>query len=241
MSFLKITDPEKRDLIVKEFLELKKRLQNRDIERQTGEREFQTDLGKIFKPITDVQKSTAKDTRSDIRPIKENIGIEENHISSVPSIEGFQQQEKEDTDTKFIGPIARKYLRKFASKSEADRTYGLYDKNGNFYIGNKPVAFVDDNIVVDGEEYQGTPGLWELIITKNPDDQIYTDQDYENYAKMMIESNALKKGNDPESNRPKASKGLKWKNVLRTIWTNRDYYEGSGTSLLAILMHCSKD
>ncbi|XP_060066415.1 uncharacterized protein LOC132546711 [Ylistrum balloti] len=217
MSFLKFTDPEKRDLIVKEFLELKKRLQNREIERRTGERELQTDLGKIFKPITDVQKSTAEDIRSDIRPIKENISeLKKITFPAFPSIEGFQQQ-KEDTDTKFIGPIARKYLRKFASKSEADRTYGLYDKNGNFYIGNKPVAFVDDNIVVDGEEYQGTPGLWELIVTKNPDDQIYTDQDYENYAKMMIESNALKKGNDPESNRPKSSKGLKWKNVLRTI------------------------
>ncbi|XP_060084809.1 uncharacterized protein LOC132564146 [Ylistrum balloti] len=226
-------DPEKRDLIVKEFLELKKRLQNRDIERRTGERELQTDLSKIFKSITDVQKSTAEDIRSDTSPIKENLSeLKKITFPAFPSIEGFQQQEKEDTDTQFIGPIAQEYLRKFASKSEADRTYGLYDKNGNFYIGNKPVAFVDDNIVVDGEEYQGTPGLWELIVTKNPDDQIYTDQDYENYAKMMIESTALKKGNDPESNRPEASKGLKWKNVLRTIWTNRDYYEGTGTSVV---------
>lgn len=233
MSFLKITDPRKRDLIVKEFLITRKNIQNKLIEERTGERSLQTDLGKIFKPITDVQKSTAEDIRSDIKPIKENISeLKKITFPAFPSIEAFQPEEEEDTGTQFIGPIAQEYLRKFATKSESDRTYGLYDKDGNFHIGNKPVVIVDDNIIVDGEEYQGTPGLWELIIAKNPDDQIYTDQDYENYAKIMIETNALKKGNDPKSSRPKASKGYKWKNVLRTIWDNRDYYEGSGTTVV---------
>ena len=231
MSFLKITDPEKRDLFVKEFLEVRKRIQNRDMEERTGQRDLQTNLSKIFKPITDVQKSTAEDIRSDI---KENM-LQKITFPAYLSIEGFHQEEEEEQhpDTQFIGPIAQEYLRKFATKSESDRTYGLYDKNGNFYIGNKPVTIVDDNIIVDGEEYQGTPGLWELIIAKNPDSEIYTEQDHRNYAKIMIASNALKKGNDPKSPRPKASKGNKWKSLLREVWDNRDY-EGSGNTVVVI-------
>ena len=51
--------------------------------------------------------------------------------------------------------------------------FGLYDKGGNFYIGNKPVVIIDDNIVVDDEEYESAPGLWELIVSRNSDDKCY--------------------------------------------------------------------
>ena len=36
-----------------------------------------------------------------------------------------------------IGDIAEQYLRKFATMSGADKTFGLRDKDGKFYIGNK--------------------------------------------------------------------------------------------------------
>ena len=98
-----------------------------------------------------------------------------------PAYPSIQASEKplEGEDTQFIGEVAEKYLRKFATKGEADTTYGLYDRKGNFYIGNKPIVIIDNNIVVDNEEYEGTPGLWELILSKNPDDSIYTNYDYD--------------------------------------------------------------
>ena len=61
--------------------------------------------------------------------------------------------------------------------------YGLYDRKGNFYIGNKPVVINDNNIVVEDEEYEGTPGLWDLIVSKKPKD--FTKEDSENYAKYL--------------------------------------------------------
>ena len=101
-----------------------------------------------------------------MKAINENIAqLKTITFPAFPSIEGVQQPD-EDTDTQYIGPIAQEYLRKFATKTESDKTYGLYDKSGNFYIGNKPVIIVDDNVVVDGEEYQGTAGLWELIVAQ---------------------------------------------------------------------------
>ena len=238
MSFLKITDPKKRNLIVNDYLKTKEHIKTQQTEERTGERDLQKDLGKLFRPITDVQKSTIEDIRADIKPINENISqLKTITFPAFPSIEGVQQPD-EDPDSQFIGPIAQEYLRKFATKTESDKTYGLYYKSGSFYIGNKPVIIVDDNIVVDGEEYQGTAGLWELIVTKTPDPAIYTDEDYDNYAKLMVQSNALKMGNDPESNRPKSSKAKKWRNVLKPIWEKRRYFEGSGTGSATVIIPC---
>ena len=54
----------------------------------------------------------------------------------------------------------------------------------------KPHSFIHfNNIVVDDEEYEGTPGLWELTVSKNPDGNIYTNDDYDNYARLMLKTN----------------------------------------------------
>ena len=86
--------------------------------------------------------------------------------------------------------------------------------------------------MVDGEEYKGTPGLWELIVSKNPDDNIYTYNDYDNYARLMLKTNAFHRDNNPDSNYPESSKGQKWKRILKTIWDNRVEYEGSGVVVI---------
>ena len=76
-------------------------------------------------------------------------------------------------------------MRKFATVSCADKTFGLRDKDGRFYIGNKEAKIMDNNIIVGDKEYTGTPGLWELIVARSPDDQIFTNGDYDNYAEIM--------------------------------------------------------
>ena len=44
-----------------------------------------------------------------------------------PSIQALEKP-SEGQDTQYIGTVAEKYLRKFATKSEADTTYGLYER-----------------------------------------------------------------------------------------------------------------
>ena len=87
--------------------------------------------------------------------------------------------------------------------------------------------------MVDGKEYLGTPGLWELIVSKNPDDNIYTNDDYDNYARLMLKTNTLHRDNDPNNNYPKGSKGQKWKRIVKTIWDNREEYEGKGVVVIS--------
>ena len=67
-------------------------------------------------------------------------------------------------------------------------------------------------------------------MSKNPTD--YTDDDYDNNAKLMVKTNALYRDNNPDSNYPKSNKGQKWKRILKTIWDNREEYEGSGVIVI---------
>ena len=68
-------------------------------------------------------------------------------------------------------------MRKFAIVYGADKTFGLRDKDGKFYIGNKEAKIKENNIIVGDKEYTGTPGLWELIVARSPDDKIFINGD----------------------------------------------------------------
>ena len=226
MSFLKISDPAKRDLMVKEYLDLKKNIWDNLLSEKTGEQDLQTDLSKFFKPITETQKAKAREITEELKPIKEGIENLPQAITfpAYPSIQAFEKTLKGE-DTQYIGEVAEKYLRKFATKGEADTTYGLYDRKGNFYIGDKPVVIIDNNIVVEDEEYEGTPGLWELIVSQKPDRSICTSEHEENYKRLMLKTNSLYVGNNPERKKPKSSKGDKWNNILSKFW--KDIKRGS--------------
>ena len=56
----------------------------------------------------------------------------------------------------FIGDIAEQYWREFASASCTDTTFGLRDKDGKFYIGNKEAKIKENNIIVGDRKYVGT-------------------------------------------------------------------------------------
>ena len=73
MSFLKISDPVKIDLIVKEYLELKKNIRDNMLSVRTGEQQLQADLLKFYRPITEMQKATTKAITEGLKPLKEGI------------------------------------------------------------------------------------------------------------------------------------------------------------------------
>ena len=91
-----------------------------------------------------------------------------------PSITAYDDDNGEEEEDVFIGDIPEQYLRKFATVSGADNTFGLWDKDGKFFIGNKEAKIKENNIIVGNKEYAGTPGLWELIVKRSPDDKIFT-------------------------------------------------------------------
>ena len=60
-----------------------------------------------------------------------------------PSITAYSVDGKEGNAV--IGDIAQQYLRKFAFESGADKTFGLRDKDGKFYIGNNETKVKENN------------------------------------------------------------------------------------------------
>ena len=221
MSFLKISDPTKRDQTVKEYLELKKNIRDNLLSERVGKQQLQTELTKFYRPITESQKATTKEiTESQkatareitegLRPIRE--GIENLQPIGEASGEAPEEEEEEDEDGT-IGEIAKKYLN--IPHEIRDTTFG----GDHHYIGNKHVITKDDNIIVNGEEFIGTPGLWELLMLKYPpSEERYLSTDYDDYEELMIKTNVLHRENDPYNLHPKGSKGYKWTRLLSPIW-----------------------
>ena len=92
-------------------------------------------------------------------------------------------------------------------------------------------------MIVDNKEYTGTSGLWALIVARSPDDKIFTNGDYDNYAEI---TNALRRNNDESETKPKANKSWKWKHILKPILDEKDLNTGNGltSSIPTIILPC---
>ena len=82
----------------------------------------------------------------------------------------------------------------------------MREEEGLYYIGNKQATIDDNNVMIDDEIFKGTRILWELFMSKNVDDNIFTRKDYEKYAKMMLKTNVLYHNNFLEGLYPKSSR-----------------------------------
>ena len=100
MLFLNISDPNKRDLIVKEYLELKKNIWDNLISERTGEQQLQADLSKFYKPITETQTATAREIMEGLKPIRE--GIEKLPQATQPLREEEEEEEEEEESPPYI-------------------------------------------------------------------------------------------------------------------------------------------
>ena len=240
MSFLKITDPLKRDAIVKEYLEIKKNIRNNLLSERIGESELQTSLSKFYKPITETQKATAREITEGLKPIRE--GIEKIPETMKPIREGIEKlpeamkpisettTEEEEDYKELVGETAFKYL----NKINRDYTFGIRYEKGHHYIGDKHVIVYDNDIIIkdSNKKLDGTDGLWELIMSKHPKN--FTDMDYDNYKYLITTSNVLYRNNNPTSPYPKSSKSDKWTYLLGPIWNEITTGKASGKGVVVI-------
>ena len=225
MTFIKVTDPRKREELIRDFIETRKRIKDNFIARKVGEIEYQTGLTKLFKPVTETQKATAKEITDaqkataekftqELLPIKE--GIEELPTKLFKKI--FPSLELKASDITNLGPIAVNALLQSFTKNNIDLTFGLYAKDEKFKIGSKFVNIEDNDIKVDNIIFEGTPGFWELVTSKNPKPENYTEEDLNKYRQLLLLTNTIYQGNNPNTKKPKSNKSPKWKNIISLIW-----------------------
>ena len=262
MSFLKISDPAKRDAMVKEYLELKKNIRDNLLSERTGELELQTDLSKFYRPITETQKATAKEITEGLKPIREGIEKLPQAITFPTTqplgeasgqeklfqklLEPFEEKPEEEEELEAspenLGDTAYNYLHR-KDPYPRDTTFGIYvgkdgyyhmgrqiDKEGKVKENKKILTIAYNNIIVEGEKFRGTSGLWELIMEDNP--RKYTREDEDEYGRLLIKTNALHRDFDPNNPKPRSSKSDKWEDILGRIWHNREKYEGKGVVVI---------
>ena len=191
MSFIKVKDPRKREELIKDFIETRKRIKDNFIAKKVGEIEYQTGLTKLFKPVTETQKATAKEITEaqkaatekitqELLPIKEGIEKLPGAIS-FPTFPALGMTEEELIK---IGPTARKYIQ--SNLGRATTKAGLYSEDDNLKIGYRPVKIENDDIIIDDERFKGTVGLWELITSNNiPEKGKYGAEDLAGYITIM--------------------------------------------------------
>ena len=191
MSFIKVKDPRKREELIRDFIETRKRIKDNFIAKKVGEIEYQTGLTKLFKPVTETQKATAKEITEaqkaatekitqELLPIKEGIEGLPGAIS-FPAYPALGMTEEELIK---IGPIARKYIQ--SNLGRATTKAGLYSEDDNLKIGYRPVKIENDDIIIDDERFKGTVGLWELITSNNiPEIEKYGAEDLRDYITIM--------------------------------------------------------
>ena len=237
MSFLKISDPVKRDSIVKEFLELKKNIRDNLLSERTGEQQLQADLSKFYRPITETQKATAREITEGLKPIRE--GIEKLPQAMQPIVKATEEEEEEEEEDESVGKIAMSYLK--IPENKRDTTFGIYKEMDDHFIGDTHVIIKDDDIIIKetGERFTGTHGLWKLITSKNLSlNKIEWDKlDEENYVRLLEKTYVLHRGNNPNNPHAKSSGGKKWNNILTYIWHTNKFpkkgeYEGKGVVVI---------
>ena len=228
MSFLKINDPLKRDAIVKEYLELKKKIRSNFLSERVGEQQLQTDLSKFYKPITETQKATTREITEGLKPVREGLETIRKEVHDIPGIvsdmeavkkygqeKEEEEEEEEEEEKKRIGKIAYKYLNKFFK----DEIFGIKKEKDKYKIGSQDIIIFNNDIFMEDHNkmFKGTDGLWDLIMSKNP--KKFDNKDYEEYKKLMIISDALHINNDPKNPYPKGNhRGYKWERIIAPIW-----------------------
>ena len=236
MSFLKINDPLKRDAIVKEYLELKKKIRSNFLSERVGEQQLQTDLSKFYKPITETQKATTREITEGFKPVKEGLETIRREIQYIPDIvsdtvaikkyeEELEEEELEEEEKKkkeeeayFSQEVLNQLDDRF--KGKIDKIFGIRrEKDDKFHLGSKVIG-VDDNNIITIEnikrKFTGTPGMWELIVNESPKD--YTEKDYNDYKYLMTITNAMYRNDDPRQDHPKPANNDKWKYTVGPIW-----------------------
>ena len=224
MSFIKVKDPRKREELIRDFIETRKRIKDNFVARKVGEAEYQTGLTKLFKPVTETQKATTKEITDAQKAAAEKITKEllpiKAGIEGLPGALSFPTYPALETteEKKDLGDIAKKYLT-YATGEDSDRIFGIYpDAHNKLKIGSKFLKFKGNNIIIDGKEYTGTEGLWELIVSKNPQEGKYTEDDYIDYINLLVQTNTIYQKNDPTSSNPKSSSSKKWENLISPVW-----------------------
>ena len=205
MSFLDITDANKRDQIVADYVRTIHNIRDRNEQDKSQGLERKLELEQTFQPVV---KATEKSTEEITK-----------HLASLQPTPSTKPRKTWNNDGDFAVEF---YLKKFPA-AQRDRYFGIEIENQEAKMGKEIIDIMDDNsIKVEETEYKATPGLWRLIMMNDPTD--YTEHDLETYKELLIQTEAF---DNPHTHKGGAARTKKYK-FIRELLAEK---EGQGIFL----------
>jgi len=208
MSFIDITDPKKRDVIVAEYLSTMKRIQKRNIDERIQDLVHKEQLDDLFTPMVKSNEESTASLVNELRPLREEI----KNVAHTYRRKPLKAQKRGWDESR--GNALDFYLNNVDTKS-IDSYFGIQRmENGTLMMGNKIIQMDGNDIVVDDVKYNGTPGLWSLIMSMNPNG--YSEEDLASYKELVHQTRVNQHPRVLHArNRPYSTN--KWKNILKGI------------------------
>ena len=223
MSFIKVTDPKKREALIKDFIETRKRIKDNFVARKVGESEYQRGLTKLFKPVTETQKATTKEVTEAQKATAKEI-TEAQKATAKEIIKGLRPIE--DVPPPYDFPFSGEYEVPGEYKDPGEKIIGEKTEGG-YRLGKTFINLDEENKNVlynDGEIYTDSSKIYDIITNKRSN-VTWNDLNEEEKLKLgvlIINSGAIQKD---QYNRPNKLGGTtKWNNVFSHIWFNRPLY-----------------
>ena len=164
-------------------------------------KQHELQIEKSFAPITAPLHSIAKhinlemNENLNIKKKSEPLKEEEENINIEPTIDS---EEVVQSDTEYLekfSDLPKTYISGMIhdTKNKHDFKYGVrYNPEEDaYYIGNSEIQFDGDNLIINNNEYRGTPGLYELLFKKHAHN--FNNDDKKQYINIVKNTSAHKR------------------------------------------------
>ena len=127
--------------------------------------------------------------------------IRENEQTFQPIVKATQESAKAITSLlkKPDPSIYKSYAE--SSRKDLDRYFSIYKEGDKFKLGNKEVKIENNNVILDGIEYKGTPGLWDLLMLNTPTN--FEDSDLTEYLNLIESADVWNYPKNVPNSRPR--------------------------------------
>ena len=158
MAFIDITDPEKREDIVKEYVQMRNEVKQRNENNKESNLLKEQVLRETARPLVEATEKSAQLITSALKP---------------------EPVQKNESKTLF---------EQYDASRNKDKYYSIYkDDDGSFVLGNAYIQIdADNNIKIGDETYPYSKGLWNLLMLNDP--KIYTEDELVTYKKIVEET-----------------------------------------------------
>ena len=175
-----------------------------------GKQAVEKALGETFKPIVNPLERPVTVTDTNVREIKnlmpktevkeENQDLEASSFKTTYD-DTEEEDEEESTELPKGNSSVEKYLHllNMNRKKFRDMTYGLRKlADSTFMIGDSPIRLENEYVILNGQKYMSSVGLLELLFMRQPDAELISAEDKNNYGKILKATNAYRKHFRPD-------------------------------------------